>query len=172
MNIEKFIDGQREWILKNIAHKDRKIPTPILKPESINLLALNEHWQVDYQQTDISFIRLFIHSLDKKIILNGAVDDADYCSRALIQWFKPIAKKYLAEQIKIITKDTGLKYSKVTTRFQTTRWGSCSREKSINLNAKLLFLPKALVRHVIIHELCHTVHLNHSQRFWDLVAKP
>lgn len=53
---------------------------------------------------------------------------------------------------------------------QRTRWASCSAAKNLTLNTKLLFLSPEIVRYVLIHELCHTVYMDHSQEFWQLVA--
>ena len=60
----------------------------------------------------------------------------------------------------------GFYYAAVRFRFQRTRWGSCSAKGNINLNVGLVFLPEPLIRYVLLHELCHTVALDHSERFW------
>jgi hypothetical protein len=63
-----------------------------------------------------------------------------------------------------------MSYGKVAVRGQKTRWASCSSKGNINLNYKLLFLPPEVVRYILNHELCHTLHHNHSKRFWSEVA--
>ena len=81
------------------------------------------------------------------------------------------AKKLLAGLLTEISNETGLEFNNLSIRSQKTRWGSCSRDKNINLNYKIIFLPYNLARHILVHELCHTVHLDHSRRFWNLVGQ-
>jgi len=52
-----------------------------------------------------------------------------------------------------------------------SRWGSCSSKGNLNFNYKIIFLPEELVDYIIVHELCHLEQMNHSKKFWDLVAK-
>src|SRR5690606_14502003 len=90
------------------------------------------------------------------------------CKELLIRWLKKMAKIYLASQLNKISEVTQLSYKNLTIRDQQTRWGSCTRDKNISLNFRILFLPEHLASHILIHELCHTVHLNHSDKFWSL----
>ena len=63
----------------------------------------------------------------------------------------------------------GFHYKKLSIRSQKTRWGSCSSSKNISLNSKLLLFSRDIVQYVMIHELCHTIQMNHSSSFWKLV---
>lgn len=65
----------------------------------------------------------------------------------------------------------GYTLKKVAIRNQKTRWGSCSEKGNLNFSYKLLFLPDHLADYIVVHEICHLQELNHSQKFWDLVAK-
>ena len=62
-------------------------------------------------------------------------------------------------------------YNRVSIKNQKTRWGSCSRKGNLNFNYKIVYLNKEPVDYIVVHELCHLKELNHSQRFWDLVAE-
>ena len=81
------------------------------------------------------------------------------------------AKKYLPEKVKELAVKFDLNYNKLTLKNLKSRWGSCSRKNNINLSIHLMRLPDHLIDYVILHELAHTVHHNHSNRFWALVDK-
>jgi len=61
-------------------------------------------------------------------------------------------------------------FNRVSIRNQKTRWGSCSRKGNLNFNYKIALLHPNLADYIIVHELCHLKELNHSKKFWDLVA--
>jgi len=76
------------------------------------------------------------------------------------------AREYLTQRIKFLADQHGFCYSRIYIRSQRTRWGSCSANNSISLNAGLLLLPSELQDYVILHELVHTRIKNHSSEFW------
>lgn len=81
------------------------------------------------------------------------------------------AKAYLPQKLEQLAKEHGFKYREVKISKSKTRWGSCSTKASINLSLYLILLPEFLIEYVLLHELCHTVEMNHGPAFWALLDK-
>lgn len=92
-------------------------------------------------------------------------------AKARIEQLRREAKADLPSRIERWSQVTGLKYNKLTIRASRTKWGSCTGRNDISLSVFLMTLPEHLRDFVIIHELCHTVHHNHSPRFHALVDR-
>ena len=91
--------------------------------------------------------------------------------KARVEELRRAAKADLPGRIARLSEATGLKYEKLSIRASHTKWGSCSGRTHISLSLFLMTLPEHLRDYVIIHELCHTVHHNHSPRFHALVDR-
>lgn len=91
-------------------------------------------------------------------------------SREELVILKRRAAKILISRLQFFNQIYNFKYKSVSVRDQKTRWGSCSRQGALNFNYRLALLPENLLDYVAVHELCHLKEMNHSIRFWDLVA--
>ena len=91
--------------------------------------------------------------------------------KARIEELRRAAKADLPDRIGRISRITGLKYNKLTIRASRTKWGSCTGTNNISLSLFLMVLPGHLRDFVIVHELCHTVHHDHSPKFHALVDR-
>ncbi len=84
---------------------------------------------------------------------------------------KKLAKAYFAKRLTEISTSYDISYNMMRISSAKTRWGSCSRKRNINLNWRLIFAPPGILDYVIIHELSHLTHMNHSKVFWACVER-
>ncbi|MDO8575563.1 MAG: SprT family zinc-dependent metalloprotease [bacterium] len=85
--------------------------------------------------------------------------------------YKKEAEIFAQKKVEEFNKFYNFKYAKITIRNQKTRWGSCSKKGNLSFNYKIAVIPENMVDYIIVHEICHLGEFNHSQRFWNLVAK-
>jgi predicted metal-dependent hydrolase len=88
-----------------------------------------------------------------------------------IKKLKAVAHALAQERLKYFNEFYGFRYQRVTIRDQKTRWGSCSQKGNLNFNYRIALLPPHLTDYIIVHELSHLAQMNHSKKFWELVAK-
>ena len=81
------------------------------------------------------------------------------------------AKSYIPERVKYYAAQLGVSYGRITIRSQQTRWGSCSGKGNLNFNCLLMLAPAQVIDYVVVHELCHRRHMNHSAAFWQAVEE-
>ena len=103
--------------------------------------------------------------------LSGATEDTPLCCTALQRWLTAQARPLLTELVADMSARTGLEVAGVQIRGQRTRWGSCSYRRVLSLNFRLALLPEAQIRYLILHELCHLRHMNHSPAYRAFLAK-
>ena len=172
--IPALLKQKKVWIADSMKRigKTRRFfePTPVTHlPEVVRLVALGETWAATYlDATSHSGIRLRTES--GKLIISGSDLNREAVVRKLKDWLRMKVREGLFPLAQKLAKKHRLNLGGLLVKSQRTRWASCSAQRNLSLNTKLLFLSPELVRYVVIHELCHTVHMNHGSDFWRLVA--
>ncbi|HKJ10691.1 MAG TPA: SprT family zinc-dependent metalloprotease [Gammaproteobacteria bacterium] len=172
-HVPAFVAEHHRWLERTLARvKSQRGDFPELydpMPSRIHLRAIDERWEVQRQIGDCR--RAGLTELPGAAVLKLRAPTQAACRAVLHQWLSGRAKSHLAPWVRALSAELGLPCNRVTVRAQKTRWGSCSTRRNININRNLLFLAPAVVRYLFVHELCHTVHLNHSRRYWALVER-
>lgn len=162
----EFLQTKAQWIEKHLENITPASANTL--PENIDLKLLGENWIIDYRNSDNERIEL-LEKPNSRIEIVGNIEDIALVKKVINLWCKKKAKQVFSEMLEELAELHGFHYNRLSIRSQKTRWGSCSANKNINLNSKLLLMSEGVVRYVMIHELCHTIEMNHSSRFWHLV---
>lgn len=177
--LPEILEKRKDWIAKTtqhiVAERQSIAPTTTLGtegglPKLLCLQAINEDWGVQYQEKSEGGSLIPI-AKDHRLIIATAPDSPPISYKLLRNWLSRKAELHLVPWLRHLSQELDLPFNRAAVRGQKTLWASCSGKKNISLNYKLLFLPPHLVRYVLIHELCHTIHLNHSPKYWALVAQ-
>lgn len=166
--LPSFIQQHRYWLIDTVARmrvEHAAQQAQRVAPDDLYLPALDEHWRLEYRggARNICWERAGCG-----LLVQHKREEWD---KVLQRWLAGRARQTLGPRLLALAGELGFTCHGYAIRGQKTRWGSCSPRKVINLNWRLLFLPPEQVRYLMVHELCHTVHLNHSPRFWALVEK-
>lgn len=180
-----ILEKRTEWIHKVIKRLDLPAKVedlPPLIPEKISLAAINLEYLVqrvpaiiisekliDAEKIIRTTTGLVSIEIDGGILLPDDVTEEEQ-AELLCCWLVRCGKEYLPELLEEASHNVGIPYEKVQIRLQKGRWGSCSGRGTISLNARLLLLPVELLHYILLHELAHVRHLNHSNSYWNFLV--
>ncbi len=169
--VREFVEAHKEWIDNaRASFAAEHPPEPFALPQSVVLGGIERQFSVQYQPEPGSRTVRF-RKRGNSVVLSGHTIDEQLCVKALKRWLTSVAKTEYTPRLQALSALTGNAYKKLHIRGQRTCWGSHSSTGTISLNYCLLFLDPEHLRYVMIHELCHARHMNHSRRFWNLVAR-
>ena len=169
-DVDAFVRENRRWI--EAARRELAECRPLRReelPAEVDLRAIGQRWSVEYRHDPHGPLRCRARASVLEVSTPHA--NRDGADDALRIWLLDEADYHLAPWLKRESQVVGRRPTKMQVRLQRTRWGSCSNSGTVSLNAALLFLEPAVVRYLLVHELCHLIALNHSRRFWSAVAR-
>jgi len=169
--VQAFVEEHHEWIAKSRESFAKVLPPePFVLPNLIELPAIEQRFRVRYERrSDARSVRF--RCSNNVVTLSGRTGDDKLCVGALKRWLASIAKSEIGPRLESLSTLTDNPFKKMHVRGQKTCWGSHSSTGTISINYCLLFLSPALLRYLMIHELCHARHMNHSRGFWQRVRR-
>lgn len=165
--IDRFVEEHQSWISTQV----RKIAAQHQQVETDNqLMIFGKKYQKTCNFNNNQRQGIFILQDQLQINFPDSILKKNI-NKEIKLFLKTTARTYLYKKTPLLAKKLKLSYSSLTLREQKSRWGSCSSKDSINLNWRLVHYPPAVIDYVIIHELAHLIHRNHSRYFWKMVAE-
>ena len=190
--IDTFIKEKSAWLLTKLAEQSKKQDFCDFSQNS-SLLFLGEHLTLNISLAKKSNVFIddslaneaesFSAYTSKPKRLNVVINErvnmrlieplakAERVKKLLEAYFKKQAEQLIFERLDFLIRQTSLTPTKITIRQYRARWGSCNNRGELSFNYLLMMAPIFVIDYVIIHELCHLEHLNHSKYFWQLVEK-
>lgn len=143
-----------------------------LRPDRVELPAVDECWAVEYKTADRQSVGFQVRDRTLRFRLPREVADSldERIAAKLRAWLMGRARELLPPMVDELAGQSGYRPGHITIRNQRSRWGSCSARGNLSLNARLLLASPQACRYVLIHELVHLDHPDHSRAFWKKVA--
>jgi predicted metal-dependent hydrolase len=161
--IWEFVEQHRAWIEKK---KTEVLSADVVLPKQYEpgetFLFLGESYPLD-----------IVKHQRQPLVFDGTFKLSEAASaraeKVFEHWYRQQARRIIQERAEFYAKQYGFQYQGIKITSARTRWGSCSRNGSLNFSWRLIMAPLEQVDYVVVHELAHTVHHNHSKRFWKKV---
>lgn len=163
--IREFIENHAEWIEKKRAEALATLPaTPRQYVPGEIFRYLGDEYPLE-----------IVNGQSKALVLEDhfkLAESSQMNARLVFErWYRAEARHILSERVNLYASQHGFQHEKIGITSARTRWGSCSTNGSLNFSWRLIMAPMEAIDYVVVHELAHTVHHNHSKRFWKKVEK-
>ncbi|MYM23346.1 DUF45 domain-containing protein [Duganella sp. FT135W] len=172
--IDEAIRTKQHWILSKLKERRERRAARLQKPP----VEWIDGAQLPYMGADIT-LRLLVGGRNRSIynpntrelwmtLLPGASEET--LKNRVQTWYQQQAKTLFEERLDSYAERLGVQYHSFGLSSAGTRWGSCTADRKIRLNWKLIHFSLPLIDYVVAHELSHILEMNHSQQFWDTVG--
>lgn len=167
---DDIVWSKRMWIYKNLAEWKDLNRSSVLR-EWVNgetFLYLGSRYRLlidDQQENDL------LLKDGRFIIKSTIINDVKAAKKTFIDFYSAKAIIRLNDRVEYYAKQLGLTPSKITVKDMTYRWASCGKNNSLQFNWRIMMAPIKIIDYVIVHELCHFNHKNHTDAFWNEIDK-
>jgi len=164
--IDEFVQQKRAWVAKKLHFNQEVraayIPKQFQGGEIFNLLG--QSYSLNVLQAERS-VQISGHEL---LVSHPSPEPETVCHQ-ITRWYRQQAESYIQPRSDHFSAMVGKKPRSIGTKAYKSRWGSCHHDGRIYINWRLIMAPAWVMDDVIVHELCHLIHPNHSKQFWSLL---
>lgn len=164
--IEEFVTEHQAWIAhhqRQFTHKKQSI----ISDHHVSIFGTDYPYEI--QPLSSNSLPVGVHLRDNRLI--HVITAPSQAAAGLNRFLKHTAQTYITTRVHSLAKLMETTVEKLSFREQSSRWGSCTRSGHLSFNWRLVHYPPPVIDYVIIHELAHRFELNHSDRFWRIVAR-
>ena len=159
-DVEKLLEKKAQWIASKRQFFEQKTKIQLRRNE---ILLFGNRYAYYYSSKYQN--KVIVNHESKTIQAKRDLLDATVQEK----WLKSVARKYILARVETLSEALLLPYNKLYIRSQKRKWGNCSSEKNISINWRLIKAPEFVIDYIIIHELCHTIIMNHSAHFYTML---
>jgi len=167
--IQNFIHQKQDWIQKHLSRQEHAQHT-----QQKNFTNGELHFWLGkrYPLTVNKGRPNFCEVNNQHIEVTCSYPERSHCvQKVLERWYKQQCEALITKRVKTFANQLNVTPSGIAIKHYKTRWGSCNHKKQLQFNWLLIMAPLEVIDYVVIHELCHLKHFNHSPAFWQMVAK-
>ena len=169
-DIADIVLEKEDWIFRVIEKNDKHRPQPKQFVNGEIFYFLGSPYPLKIEKGDVDQVLFQAQSLTI-IYTSESFPHKNSIRKTLINWYKERAKEIVLDRVEIHANTMGLSYNTVRIKTLKSRWGSCSTLKNLNFNWALMMTPMLVLDYIVVHELAHLIHMNHSKAFWGKVAE-
>lgn len=167
-DVQRLVESKGSWIQKKRAEMLSKKQVEEKRYEDgTTLYYLGDAIQLKIERQNKN--TMSIQVIDKQMLLRLPESFNGSIKPILEEWYYKEAAKEIGVRVSKYATRIGVCYQRITLKDQKTRWGSCSSRGNLNFNYRLIMAPPEVIDYVVVHELCHLLHMNHSSLFWGAV---
>lgn len=163
--MDQLVLSRWEWIEEMHKSLSAQAADPAFDPKN-GVLIQGKRVPLEIQRS----VRNEIFLADGRLIVRTNTQNIERIRESIKAWLCALALEKIREAVDRHAPGVGKPFGRITVREQKTRWGSCSGKRNLNFNWKLILAPPEALEYVVIHELCHLLHFNHSEKFWQAVS--
>jgi len=175
--IENFIKNKSKWIFKKLEESKSIKKTPPGKEfsEGEEFLFMGKKYALKILRiTNKQKINITLNKNNILLRIGEDINIKNHKERIknkFIDWFKKKGYDYVKKMVNIYSKQLKVRPKNIKMKKQKARWGSCSSKKNLNFNWKIIMAPEHVINYLILHEVAHLKHPNHSKKFYREISK-